>query len=492
MAFSDSSFCYGMKAPVGAMSDYALQAPALSGPGSHYTAATCNTYCASSTISNINYSAMVQASSSALCYCLISFDIANPGPSSACTSCSITALGSPLTGFANCGQGDSSGHISSVAVLPVIPKVVTAAGTSAATSAAPTLNAMPVSPTSSVMAPTTITATDPGHSSIPIGAILNSMVASTSTALVSHTTVVGPPNMPGNSATPGPTSTPIGAILGGVAAALVLAIIGVAWFKRSRSKNLQNPFAAQPSSLEPEFLVSAVPVDPISPSPPGKSRLDVSATQVPLVTPEQSHTAVDIADTNLDRPEKQKQALDNSDGLFGQMEALSSSRSNAIVGKTNAIDVKTLMHLQDMSIDLHSPSLWTSDQVCSWLLNNEWGVEVVQNLRDLNCDGIYLQALGESRETCRSLLKEDFGIMDPRIRTVLAEQICGLFEQPSSGFAYENEAPPPFEALVIYANQLNPSLPDWKYNIVNLNFWPADFITATIDPGHSKRQVERS
>ncbi|KAJ3073799.1 hypothetical protein HDU98_000650 [Podochytrium sp. JEL0797] len=337
---SDGSVCYGWSVSPVNLSKYAVQARV--GMAMQYTATSCNSYCSTTVIPNVNYSAMVQMGSGVLCFCLIGFETTNPGPSNGCATCVGVA--------GNCGQGnDFNGAISSVAVLPVISKVVTSAGTSAATSAVPTSNALPLSPTSSAMVP------------------------ATSTALF-----IIPD--------PGTSSTPIGGILGGVAVVLVLAIVGGVWFHLSRSRTLANPIAAQSAHSEPQFLVSAGPLEP----PPPKPLLDVSATQHPLVTPEESHTAVDISDPNLplERDRPGKQALDHSNGLFGNMQALS----------------------------------------------------------NLKCDGAYLKAICANRESCRSVLKEDFGIIDPRDRTILADQICGLFEQPSQSFTYENEMPPPFEA----------------------------------------------
>ncbi|KAJ3073800.1 hypothetical protein HDU98_000651 [Podochytrium sp. JEL0797] len=140
--FSDGSVCYGMSVPAVNIFKYAVQA--ANGTTIQYTATTCNSYCSTITTPNVNYSAMVQMGPSALCYCLIGFDITNPGPSTACATCVTTKAGTTATGFANCGQGNNSnGYISAVAAMPVISQGTTSAGTSA-TSAVPTSNATSV------------------------------------------------------------------------------------------------------------------------------------------------------------------------------------------------------------------------------------------------------------------------------------------------------------------------------------------------------------
>ncbi|KAJ3073797.1 hypothetical protein HDU98_000648 [Podochytrium sp. JEL0797] len=94
--FADISSCYAVNLPSASLSKFAMQAP----EDILYTVAMCNSYCSSSSVPNVNYSAMVQDDTSALCYCLIAFDVSTSVPTASC---------SPM-----------NGTIESISVLPVV------------------------------------------------------------------------------------------------------------------------------------------------------------------------------------------------------------------------------------------------------------------------------------------------------------------------------------------------------------------------------------
>ncbi|KAI8823846.1 hypothetical protein BJ741DRAFT_715059 [Chytriomyces cf. hyalinus JEL632] len=94
----------------------------------------------------------------------------------------------------------------------------------------------------------------------------------------------------------------------------------------------------------------------------------------------------------------------------------------------NTYTAKKLESFNETSFNVNEAALWTTGQTIAWLKSLQYDPEVLLVFSKNNCDGPLLKAIGKTTETCKEALKTDFGISEVRTRTLLADNICGLFE----------------------------------------------------------------
>ncbi|KAJ3257145.1 hypothetical protein HDU77_002795 [Chytriomyces hyalinus] len=94
----------------------------------------------------------------------------------------------------------------------------------------------------------------------------------------------------------------------------------------------------------------------------------------------------------------------------------------------NTYTAKQLESFNETSFNVNEAAVWTTGQTVAWLKSLQYESEVLLMFSKNNCDGPLLKAIAKTTETCKEALKTDFGISEVRTRTLLADNICGLFE----------------------------------------------------------------
>ncbi|KAI8619828.1 hypothetical protein BC830DRAFT_1102230 [Chytriomyces sp. MP71] len=268
--------------------------------------------------------------------------------------------------------------------------------------------------------------------------------SNTSATRITTTASVGAVTTTATAPAPLKNGLPIAVIAGGAAGGIfiIVAVIAAICFCKRRTKSpqyeleerlLYSPPVTYPASMHSMAL--SQPFSPYTPSHPTSVQPPTS-----YATSESSRTLDSPQTTNL------KYMSDFKTETHPLMlDVLRPSTGTDALKPASGTLMKAQLALAETSFDITTPGLWTVAQTCAWLHTNGHEWTVIQAFQAKNCDGVFLEALAHSRESCKESLRVDFGVADVRTRTVVANQICSLFEGSVGGPG--DALPPGYESI---------------------------------------------
>ncbi|KAJ3231311.1 hypothetical protein HDU81_003874 [Chytriomyces hyalinus] len=102
---------------------------------------------------------------------------------------------------------------------------------------------------------------------------------------------------------------------------------------------------------------------------------------------------------------------------------------------------KQLESFIETTFNVNEAATWSTAQTVAWLKSLHYDPEVLLIFSKNNCDGRLLKAIAKTTETCKEALKTDFFISEVRTRTLLADNICALFETGTTDTARYGTSP---------------------------------------------------